>query len=151
MGSIKLKVTTKSPYGLPKYEYPGSAGMDLRANIGDSIVLGPLQRVLIPTGLFIELPIGMEAQVRPRSGLSLKQGLTVLNSPGTIDAGYLGEIGVILINLSATNQTINPGDRIAQLVFASVIEAELEQITMEEFDKLETERSSNGFGSSGVI
>lgn len=151
MDSIKLKVTTKSPFSLPKYEYPGSAGMDLRANIGDSVVLSPLQRVLIPTGLFIELPKGVEAQVRSRSGLALKKGLIVLNSPGTIDAGYLGEIGVILINLSATNQTINPGDRIAQLVFASVIEAELEQITMEEFDKIETERSKNGFGSSGVI
>jgi len=130
---------------LPAYETPASAGMDLRAFIADDIVLKPLQRALIPTGLFIELPLGFEAQVRPRSGLAIKKGVTVLNTPGTIDADYRGEIKVILVNLSNEDFVVKDGDRIAQMIIASHEQAEWVKV-----DELEsTERGAGGFGSTG--
>ena len=122
---IKVKVINKSNYPLPEYATSGSAGMDLRANIEQEITLKPLERKLFPTGLFIQLPLGYEAQVRPRSGLALKKGLTVLNAPGTVDADYRGEIGVVLINLSNEECTIEPGERIAQLVIAQHEQADI--------------------------
>jgi len=128
------------------YETAGSAGMDIRAHIEASIELKPLQRALIPTGLFIEIPVGYECQVRPRSGLALKKGITVLNSPGTIDADYRGEIGVVLINLSDETFVVEDGERIAQLVFASVKQAQWEVTT----ELSDTERGTGGFGSTGV-
>ena len=143
---MEVKVINKSNNPLPEYSTPQSAGMDLRANIEDSIDIDPLCRVLIPTGIYIELPKGYEAQVRPRSGLALKHGITVLNSPGTIDADYRGEICVILTNLSNIPFTIKPCDRIAQLVFSKYEKAEL--IEVEELDK--TERSEGGFGHTGT-
>src|SRR5690554_6674518 len=115
---MQIKIINKSTHELPNYETIASAGMDLRANITESITLNPLERTIVKTGLFIELPLGYEAQVRPRSGLAAKKGITVLNSPGTIDADYRGEIGVILVNLSNDDFTIEPGERIAQLVIA---------------------------------
>ena len=143
---MQIKIINKSTHELPNYETIASAGMDLRANITESITLKSLERALVKTGLFIELPIGFEAQVRPRSGLAFKKGITVLNSPGTVDADYRGEIGVILVNLSAEEFTINDGDRIAQMVIAKH-----ETATWEEVDTLEeTERGEGGFGSSGV-
>jgi dUTP pyrophosphatase len=142
---IKVKVINKSNYPLPEYATSGSAGMDLRANIEQEITLKPLERKLFPTGLFIQLPLGYEAQVRPRSGLALKKGLTVLNAPGTIDADYRGEIGVVLINLSNEECTIEPGERIAQLVIAQYEQADLELAT----ELSETERGDGGYGHTG--
>ena len=142
---MEVKVINKSNNPLPEYSTPQSAGMDLRANIEDSIDIDPLCRVLIPTGIYIELPKGYEAQVRPRSGLALKHGITVLNSPGTIDADYRGEICIILINLSNIPFTIKPCERIAQLVFAKCEQAEL--VEVEEIN--DTERGEGGFGHTG--
>lgn len=142
---IKVKVINKSNYPLPEYATSGSAGMDLRANIEQEITLKPLERKLFPTGLFIQLPLGYEAQVRPRSGLALKKGLTVLNAPGTVDADYRGEIGVVLINLSNEECTIEPGERIAQLVIAQYEQADLELTT----ELSETERGDGGYGHTG--
>jgi dUTP pyrophosphatase len=142
---MKVLVINKSNNELPVYETIGSAGLDIRAFIEESITLKPFERKLIKTGLFLEIPVGFEAQVRPRSGFALKNGVTVLNSPGTIDADYRGEVGVILINLSQENVEIHSGDRIAQLVFAKVEQAEwIEVETLSE-----TERGSGGFGSTG--
>jgi dUTP pyrophosphatase len=142
---MKINVINKSNFELPQYETTASAGLDLKANITESITLKPLERTLIKTGLFLEIPEGYEAQVRPRSGLAFKNGITVLNSPGTIDADYRGEVGVILVNLSNFEFTINPGDRIAQMVFAKFEQAEW--ITAEVLS--ETERGEGGFGSTG--
>ena len=143
---MKVKIINRSKYDLPKYETVYSAGMDLRANIDETIVLNTLDRTLIKTGLFLEIASGYEAQVRPRSGLAIKKGLTVLNSPGTIDADYRGEIGVILINLSNEKVNIEPGERIAQLIFAQVEQAEfIETETISD-----TARGSGGFGSTGL-
>src|ERR1700759_610747 len=128
MTHISVKIINQSPFPLPAYATEGSAGMDLRANLAGPIVLQPLERQLIPTGIYIELPPGYEAQVRPRSGLAAKQGITCLNSPGTVDSDYRGELKVILINLSAEVQTIQPGDRIAQLVVGPVTRVEWEEV-----------------------
>lgn len=144
-GEMDVKIINTSQHEIPSYETSLSAGLDLRANLSETVVLKPLERALIKTGLFIEIPAGYEAQVRPRSGFALKQGVTVLNSPGTIDADYRGEVGVILINLSAEAVTIENGDRIAQLVFAKVEQAHW--ITTDELS--ETERGAGGFGSTG--
>ena len=142
---MTIKIINKSEHQLPEYETGASAGMDLRANITEAVTLKPLARTIIKTGLFIELPVGFEAQVRPRSGLAAKHGLTVLNSPGTIDADYRGEIGVILVNLSNTDFKIENGERIAQLVIAKH-----ERATWLEVDQLnETTRGEGGFGSTG--
>ena len=142
---MKVKVINQSKHALPEYKTALSAGMDLTANIDQPIELKPLERRLIPTGLFIELPAGYEAQVRPRSGMALKHGLTCLNSPGTIDADYRGEIGVIIANVSNDTYTIEDGERIAQLVIAKH-----ETITWEQVETLdETERGAGGFGSTG--
>lgn len=146
--SIKTTTTiiNKSKHALPNYETIASAGMDLRANLEESIILKPLERTIVKTGLFIALPIGTEAQVRPRSGLAAKKGITVLNAPGTVDADYRGEIGVILINLSDEDFTINNGERIAQLVIAKHERAEWVQVDVLD----ETDRGAGGFGSTGV-
>ncbi|MCB0528128.1 MAG: dUTP diphosphatase [Saprospiraceae bacterium] len=142
---MKVKIINHSSNPLPKYETAGSAGMDLRANIDEPMVLSPLERTLIPTGLFIELPDGYEAQIRPRSGLAAKRGLTMLNSPGTIDSDYRGEIKCIVVNLSNEVQTIEPGERVAQMVIARY-----EQIEWQEVEVLEaTGRGAGGFGSTG--
>lgn len=143
---LKIKVINKSKHPLPQYATEGSAGMDLRANIDEPIVLKPLERALVPTGLFIALPIGYEAQIRPRSGLALKHGITLANAIGTIDADYRGEIGVILINLSNEDFIIEDGERIAQMVIARYERAEWIQV--EELD--ETERGAGGYGHTGV-
>ena len=143
---MMIKVINKSKHDLPKYQTELSAGMDLYANIDEPITLKPLERTLVKTGLFISLPKGYEAQVRPRSGLAFKNGITVLNTPGTIDADYRGEIGVILVNLSSQDFTINDGDRIAQMVIAKHETAIWEEV--ENLD--ETNRGEGGFGSSGV-
>ncbi|TNE76237.1 MAG: dUTP diphosphatase [Bacteroidetes bacterium] len=143
---MKVKVINRSQNALPSYETTASAGMDVRANITEDVVLKPLERKLIPTGLFLEIPHGYECQVRPRSGLALKSGITVLNSPGTIDADYRGEVGVILINLSNEEFCVKPGDRIAQLVFAQFVQAGWEET--EELS--ESNRGAGGFGSTGV-
>lgn len=142
---MKVLVINKSNNELPAYETIGSAGLDIRAFIEETIVLKPFERKLIKTGLFLEIPVGYEAQVRPRSGFALKNGVTVLNTPGTIDADYRGEVGVILINLSQENVEIHSGDRIAQLVFAKVEQADWTQVEM----LSETERGEGGFGSTG--
>jgi dUTP pyrophosphatase len=143
--ATEVKIVNRSGNPLPQYATEGSAGMDLRAHLAAETVLTPLQRVLVPTGLFIELPRGYEAQVRPRSGLAVKQGITCLNTPGTIDSDYRGEIKVLLINLSGEDQVIHPGDRIAQLVLNKV-----EQIKWHEVAALtETARNDGGFGSTG--
>jgi dUTP pyrophosphatase len=142
---MKIRIVNKSSHPLPAYETAHSAGMDLRAFTGGPVTLKPLERKLIPTGLFIELPVGYEAQVRPRSGMALKHGVTVLNSPGTIDADYRGEIGVILVNLSDKDFTVNDGDRIAQMIIASHAKAEL----FETGEINTTERGTGGFGHSG--
>jgi dUTP pyrophosphatase len=143
---LKIKVVNKGHQPLPQYATEQSAGMDLRANIDEPITLKPLERKLIPTGLHIALPVGFEAQVRPRSGLALKKGITVLNTPGTIDADYRGEVGVILYNASKEDFIIEPGERIAQMVIAKY-----EQISWEQVETLdETERGDGGFGHSGV-
>ena len=146
MEKIKVKVVNVSGNKLPEYANFGDAGMDLRANIAETISLYPMERKLIPSGIKIQLPVGYEAQVRPRSGLALKHGITVLNAPGTIDCGFTNEVGVILINLSDTTFFIEPNDRIAQLVIAKHETAEW--IEVEELDK--SERGEGGFGSSGV-
>lgn len=143
---MKVEIVNKSKHELPKYTTASSAGMDIRANIEQPIVLKPLERCLVPTGLHIALPEGYEAQIRPRSGLALKKGLTVLNSPGTIDVDFRGEIGVILINLSSEDFTINDGERIAQMVIAHYEQAEWEPV--ETLD--DTERGTGGFGHSGI-
>ncbi|OZV70783.1 dUTP diphosphatase [Winogradskyella aurantia] len=143
---MKIKILNKSRHDLPHYETISSAGMDLRASLTESRILKPLERTVVGTGLFIEIPIGYEAQVRPRSGLAAKKGITVLNAPGTIDADYRGEIGVILVNLSKEDFEIQNGERIAQLVIAKH-----ERVEWEETKELsETERGEGGFGSTGV-
>jgi len=143
---MQINIINKSNHELPKYETIASAGMDLRAHLSEPIILKPLERTLVKTGLFIELPVGFEAQVRPRSGLALKKGITVLNSPGTIDADYRGEIGVILINLSSDEFVIENGERIAQLVIAQYQQAEFIEVN----ELSETSRGAGGFGSTGV-
>ncbi|MCQ2245267.1 MAG: dUTP diphosphatase [Bacteroidaceae bacterium] len=143
---MKVKIINKSHHQLPAYATLQSAGMDLRANLEEPVTLKPLERKLIPTGLFMALPDGYEAQVRPRSGLALKKGITVLNSPGTIDADYRGEIGVILVNLSNQDFVVEDGERIAQMVIARYEQAEWELV--ESLD--ETERGAGGFGHTGV-
>ena len=143
---MQIKIINKSNHDLPHYETIASAGMDLRANISEAITLKPLERTIVKTGLFIELPVGIEAQVRPRSGLAAKKGVTVLNAPGTVDADYRGEIGVILVNLSNEDFIIENGERIAQLVIAKHERAEWTQV--EELS--ETSRGEGGFGSTGV-
>ena len=143
---MEIKVINKGRQPLPEYATPLSAGLDLRANIEESIVLRPMERQLIGTGLYIALPPGYEAQVRPRSGLALKHGITVLNTPGTIDADYRGEIGVVLVNLSNEDFVVNPGERVAQMVIA-----QYEQAVLQTVDTLdETERGEGGYGHTGV-
>lgn len=143
---MKVQIINKSKHELPNYETIASAGMDLRANIEEAITLKPLERAIVKTGLFIALPVGTEAQVRPRSGLAAKKGITVLNAPGTVDADYRGEIGVILVNLSNDDFVINDGERIAQLVIAKHERANWEEVEV----LSETERGAGGFGSTGV-
>ncbi len=142
---MKIRVVNKSKHDLPKYETIASAGMDLRAELDNSIVLKPLQRTLVPTGLFIELPVGYEAQIRPRSGLAFKHGISVLNTPGTIDADYRGEVKVILVNLSDTEFEIKDGERIAQMIISAHEQAELEEVDV----LSETDRGAGGFGHTG--
>ncbi|HTI89316.1 MAG TPA: dUTP diphosphatase [Puia sp.] len=146
MSTIKVKIINQSPNALPDYATEGSAGMDLRAHLPGPVVLKPLERQLIPTGLYMELPLGYEAQVRPRSGLAIKQGITCLNSPGTVDSDYRGEIKVILINLSNEEQVLHPGDRIAQMVISPVVQAGWEAV--EEISV--TTRNAGGFGHTGL-
>ena len=142
---VQIKIINQSPFQLPQYSTEGSSGMDLRAHLPAQVVLKSLERCLVPTGLFIELPLGFEAQIRPRSGLAIKQGLTCLNTPGTVDSDYRGEVKVILVNLSAEEQIIQPGERIAQMVIQRVEKAVWQEVkTLEE-----TSRSSGGFGSTG--
>lgn len=142
----KIKIVNKSDNPLPAYETVGSAGMDLRAQLSEPVILKPLQRALIPTGLFIELPDGYEAQIRPRSGLALKKGLSLLNSPGTIDSDYRGELKIIMINLSNETTIINTGERIAQMVIAKY-----EKVAFTEVDELtDTDRGAGGFGHTGT-
>ena len=143
---MKVQIINKSKHELPSYETIASSGMDLRANISEPITLKPLERTIVKTGLFIALPVGSEAQVRPRSGLAAKKGITVLNAPGTVDADYRGEIGVILVNLSNDDFIVNDGERIAQLVIAKHERAEWDIV--EELS--ETDRGAGGFGSTGV-
>lgn len=143
---MTIKIINKSNNPLPRYESEQAAGMDIRCHLAAPVTLQPLERKLLLTGLFIELPVGYEAQIRPRSGLALKRGLTVLNTPGTIDADYRGEIGVILINLSNEPQTIESGERICQMVIAKHEQPTLEEVTI----LGETERGTGGFGHSGV-
>ena len=142
---MQIEIINRSKHALPAYETAQAAGMDLRANIHETINLGPLERALVPTGLYMALPVGFEAQVRPRSGLAAKQGVTVLNSPGTIDADYRGEIKVILVNLSNTTVHIQDGDRIAQMVVARYVQAEWLEVEILET----TDRGAGGFGSTG--
>ena len=142
---MKIEIINKSPHALPSYQTNGSAGMDLRAHLEKDIVLKPLERCIIPTGLFMALPQGYEAQVRPRSGLAAKYGLTVLNSPGTIDADYRGEIGVILVNISNTDFTVKNGERVAQLVISKHARGEWVSVQ----NLTDTIRGSGGFGSTG--
>lgn len=144
---MQVKIVNQSRHSLPQYATPGSSGMDLRAFIDEPIILNPSERILVPTGLFIQLPEGYEAQIRPRSGLAIKQGITCLNTPGTIDADYRGEIKVILINLSALSQTINNGDRIAQMVIQKI--EQIEWVSVEELSV--SERNEGGFGSTGKV
>ena len=141
---MKVKVVNSSAFALPEYQTPLSAGLDIRANLSESITLSPLERAMVPTGLFVELPEGYEMQIRPRSGLAAKHGITVLNSPGTIDADYRGEIKVILVNLSNIPFTIEPGERIAQMIVVRY-----EQVEWQAVESLsETERGAGGFGST---
>lgn len=142
---LTVKIINQSLYPLPQYETIGSAGMDLRANLTDPLTLAPLERTLVPTGLFIELPLGYEAQIRPRSGLAAKRGLTMLNSPGTIDSDYRGEIKCIVVNLSNQAQTIEPGERIAQMVVARHEKVEWQAVEQ----LLDSDRGAGGFGSTG--
>ncbi|WP_437396015.1 dUTP diphosphatase [Flagellimonas lutimaris] len=143
---MKIKIINKSGHKLPHYETLASAGMDLRADIESPITLKPLERAIVPTGLFMELPVGYEAQVRPRSGLAAKKGITVLNAPGTIDADYRGNVGVILVNLSNEDFTIENGERIAQMVIAKHERAEWEEVE----SLSDTDRGAGGFGSTGT-
>ncbi|WP_341838315.1 dUTP diphosphatase [Chitinophaga pollutisoli] len=145
MADIQVKIINRSANPLPGYATADAAGMDLRANLEAAVTLQPMERTLIPTGLFMELPAGFEAQVRPRSGLAIKQGLTLLNTPGTIDADYRGEIKIILINLSTEPQTIQHGDRIAQMVIAPFVQATLTEVG----ELTETVRGEGGFGHTG--
>ena len=142
---MKINIVNKSRHELPKYETEASAGMDIRANLDESIVLKPLQRALIPSGLFIELPVGYEAQVRPRSGLAAKHGITVLNTPGTIDADYRGEIKVILVNLSSEPYEVKDGERVAQMIISQHAKADL--VAVDELNQ--TTRGAGGFGHTG--
>jgi len=142
---MKIKIVNHSKFDLPQYATPHSAGMDLRANIEESVIVAPLERVLVPTGIHIELPVGYEAQIRPRSGLAAKHGIGIVNSPGTIDSDYRGEIKVILVNLSNQEFILNPGERIAQMIVAKH-----EWVEWEPCDSLEqSERGAGGFGSTG--
>ena len=143
---MKVQIINKSKHALPAYATVASAGMDLRANLSEPIVLKPLQRCIVPTGLYMALPIGYEAQVRPRSGLAIKKGITVLNTPGTIDADYRGEVCVILVNLSSEEFVIEDGERIAQIVIARHEQVEWQSVEILD----ETERGAGGFGHSGV-
>lgn len=145
MSPVKIKIINQSANPLPEYATPGSAGMDIRASIDRPLQLQPLQRFLVPTGLYIELPYGYEAQIRPRSGLAIKQGITCLNSPGTIDSDYRGEIKIILINLSQEEQVIQPGDRIAQMIIQKTEKGEWESAVELEI----TDRNTGGFGHTG--
>lgn len=146
MENVVVKIINKSAHQTPSYETASSAGMDLRANITETITLKPLERAIIKTGLFIALPPGYEAQVRPRSGLAAKFGISVLNAPGTIDADYRGEIGVILVNLSNENFSINDGDRIAQMIIARYVHTKWEEVSVLDV----TKRGEGGFGSTGI-
>lgn len=146
MQTVQVNIVNTSSNSLPNYATAGSAGMDIRANLAEPVTLQPLERNLIPTGLFIELPAGYEAQIRPRSGMALKQGITCLNSPGTVDSDYRGEIKIILINLSDTVQVINHGDRIAQMIIAKTERAELRLV--QELNL--SERGAGGFGHTGI-
>lgn len=146
MERIKVKIINRSGYELPAYETPSAAGMDIHAAIDEPITLKPLQRALVPTGLRIQLPQGHECQIRPRSGLALRSGISLVNTPGTVDADYRGEIGVIVINLSDTPFTINPGERIAQMVITNYTHVEWEQV--ERLD--ETRRGDGAFGHTGL-
>lgn len=143
---MTVKIINRSTNALPEYKTSGSAGMDIRANITEAITLKSLERTLVPTGLSIELPQGYEAQIRPRSGLAIKKGLSLVNTPGTIDSDYRGEIGIILINLSTETQVIEPGERVAQMVIARYEQANLEEVEV----LSDTERGAGGFGSTGV-
>ena len=142
---LQIKIINKSPYELPQYATDGASGMDVRAHIAEPVLLRSLERSLIPTGLFLQLPPGYEAQVRPRSGLALKQGITCLNSPGTVDSDYRGEVKVVLVNLSGEDQLIQPGERVAQMVIQKVEKAIWQPVTVIE----DTIRNSGGFGSTG--
>ncbi len=143
---MQVKITNKSKHDLPKYETAGSSGMDIRANMDAEVSLKPLQRALIKTGLFLEMDPSIECQIRPRSGLALKKGLTVLNTPGTVDADYRGEVGVILINLSEEEVVIEDGERIAQMVFCPIQKVTLTEVT----ELTDSARGAGGFGSTGV-
>ena len=145
MQSVQIKIVNTSANPLPQYATEGSSGMDIRAALDIPLTLQPLQRILVPTGLFVEIPSGYEIQVRPRSGLAIRHGITCLNSPGTIDADYRGEIKIVLINLSSEEQVINPGDRIAQMIVQKVERAEFEQVEILN----ETTRADGGFGHTG--
>lgn len=145
MSPINIKIVNTSANPLPQYATKGSSGMDIRASLDIPVTLQPLERTLIPTGLFVEIPNGYEIQIRPRSGLAIKQGITCLNSPGTIDSDYRGEIKIILINLSSEEQVINHGDRIAQMIVQKTERAEFEQVELLN----ETERAAGGFGHTG--
>src|SRR6516225_4134745 len=145
MSKVKVKIINQSANPLPEYATEGSSGMDIRASLDGPLTLQPLERKLIPTGLFIELPEGYEAQIRPRSGMAIKQGITCLNTPGTIDSDYRGEVKVILINLSQEPQTLHPGDRIAQMVVSPVTRVSWESVTVIS----ETARAAGGFGHTG--
>ena len=142
---MKVRIVNKSKHDLPRYETEASAGMDLRANLEEPVILKPLERALVPTGLFIELPVGYEAQVRPRSGFSIKHGITVLNTPGTIDADYRGEIKVILVNLSNGAYEIKDGERVAQMIISEHVQAKWERVG----ELNETSRGAGGFGHTG--
>ena len=145
MQPVQIKIVNTSSNPLPQYATKGSSGMDVRASLDIPVTLQPLQRTLIPTGLFVEIPAGYEIQIRPRSGLAVKQGITCLNSTGTVDSDYRGEIKIILINLSSEEQVINPGDRVAQMIVQKVERAEFEQVEILN----ETERAAGGFGHTG--
>ena len=145
MPPVQIKIVNTSANPLPQYATKGSSGMDIRASLDIPLTLQPLQRTLIPTGLFVEIPTGFEIQIRPRSGLAIKQGITCLNTPGTVDSDYRGEVKIILINLSSEEQVINPGDRIAQMIIQKVERAEFEQVEILD----ETERAGGGFGHTG--
>ena len=145
MSPVHIKIINKSNNALPEYATAGSSGMDIRAHLNEALTIDPFERILVPTGLYIELPYGFEAQIRPRSGLAIKHGITCLNTPGTIDADYRGEIKIILINLSREPQIIQPGDRIAQMIIQKIERAFLVEVS----ELKETERSAGGFGHTG--